>query len=245
MYQEGQTATHKDGRKIEFRNGAWRLLEGGGGAGGATTGGQAAKLTEDQGKSQTYGRLMATAERQYDAAVRDGYNYASPINALSRVIEQPAPLIGAPLAPLAPVLRGPAADRAVGAERAWQDAQLKAMTGAGQNQLEAAEAPRTYFPQFGESPDTAVNKREMRSTAYDAVKRRAGPAGDDLPAYPQELPPAVRAATRRMHAAGRIDEGAPFGSERNPYVARDQQTLDRLPPGSYVITPEGHFGVVE
>lgn len=31
MYREGQTATHKDGRKIVYQDGQWRLMQGGGG----------------------------------------------------------------------------------------------------------------------------------------------------------------------------------------------------------------------
>lgn len=245
MYQEGQTATHKDGRRIIFQGGQWRLLRGEAAAPTGAPGGYAdAKLTEDQGKAQTYGRLMATAERQYDDAVRAGYDYGSPINALADFIETPAPVVGAPLGGLAPLLRGPEADKAVGARRAWLDAQLKAMTGAGQSQSEMVENPKTYFPQFGEGEGAAANKRQMRSEAYAAARRRAGPAGADLPAYPQQLPPETRAAHERLIRAGRIDDSQPYGSQANPYVARDEATANNLPRGSYVIV-NGRLGVVD
>ncbi len=248
MYQEGQTATHKDGRKIIFQQGEWRLLQGGQPQGGSTsnalTGAMHPKLTEDQGKAQTYTRLMATAERQYDNALRQGYNYGDPVNAIARGLETPAPVIGAPLAWVSPLLRGPAADQAAGAERAWLDAQMKAMTGAGQNAQEAAEAPRTYFPQFGESPEAARNKRTMRETAFTAAKTRSGMGAQDA-TYPQQLPEAARSTFERLFNAGQIDTNKPHGSRANPFVARDEATANALPAGSYVVMPNGRLGVVE
>jgi hypothetical protein len=247
MYQEGQTATHKDGRRIIYQGGEWRLLKDQAPAGGvpnALTGAPSPKLTEDQGKSQTYTRLMATAERQYDNALRDGYDYGDPINAIARGLETPAPVVGAPLAGLAPILRGKAADQAVAAERAWLDAQMKAMTGAGQNAQEAAESPRTYFPQFGESPEVMGNKRQMRETAFEAAKTRSAAGAADV-AYPQQLPQAARATFERLHSAGQIDTNQPHGSRANPFVARDEATANALPPGSFVVMPNGRLGVVE
>lgn len=248
MYQEGQTATHKDGRRIIYQQGEWRLLQGASPTAGASAltsaPGGAPKLTEDQGKSQTYTRIMATAERQYDNALRDGYNYGDPVNALARGLETPAPVIGAPMAWASPILRGPAADQAVAAERAWLDAQMKAMTGAGQNAQEAAESPRTYFPQYGESPEVTANKRQMRETAFTAAKTRSGPGAQDV-AYPQQLPQPARSTFERMFREGGIDTNQPHGSRANPYVARDEATAERLPVGSYVVMPNGRLAVIE
>lgn len=204
----------------------------------------APKLTEDQAKSQTYARMMATAERQYDDAVRQGYDYGNPVNALARGLETPAPVVGAPLAFMSPILRGKAADQGVAAERAWLDAQMKAMTGAGQNAQEASESPRTYFPQFGESPEIVGQKRDMRETAFTAAKTRSGMGAADV-AYPQQLPAAARATFERLYSQGRIDTKQPHGSRQNPYVARDEATAENLPPGSFVVMPNGRLGVVE
>src|SRR4051812_45182101 len=89
---------------------------------------QAIKPSEDQGKSQTYAKLMATGEQQYEQAVKDGYNPSGPINSFARGIEDSKWIGG-----LAPILRDDKADRGRAAERLFQDAQLKAMTGAGQS----------------------------------------------------------------------------------------------------------------
>lgn len=63
------------------------------------------------------------------------------------------------------------------------------------------------------------------------------------------LPPSIYSTRDRLKAAGRLDPTAPMGSERNPFVARDQSVVDQLEkrfPGQkiYVITPEG-LGVLE
>lgn len=57
----------------------------------------------------------------------------------------------------------------------------------------------------------------------------------------QQLP----TGARRTSDAFERDTTKPFGSRENPFVARDQATLDALPKGSYAISPEGHFGVID
>jgi hypothetical protein len=126
--------------------------------------------TEDMGKSLTYAKLMSVAEQQYGKAVDEGYNPGGPINSFARAIED-KPLIGG----LAPLIRDDRADRGRAAERAFQDAQLKAMTGAGQNMQEGRDAPRTYFPGFGEGPNVAAQKRDVRKAAFEGAMGRAGP----------------------------------------------------------------------
>lgn len=145
-----------------------------------------AKLTEDQGKSQGWGRLMAESERQYLEARRDGYNPSSMRNATADAVEDiNIPFVGRPFKGAGAIIRDEPSDRGKAAERVWLDAQLKAMTGAGQNAQEMVESPRTYFPTPGEAGGTYRNKYDVRTQAYESVKRRAGPSGADLPkTYP-------------------------------------------------------------
>ncbi|MCA0358735.1 MAG: hypothetical protein LCH78_18125 [Proteobacteria bacterium] len=135
------------------------------------------KLTEDQGKSQDYARQMATAEQQYLEARRAGYDPTSFRNSVAAKFDDTAPGI-------ANLIRDDASDRGMAAQRAWLDARLKAMTGAGQSAQEARDNPRTYFPQFGEG-GTMEPKYNVRREAYNSTRTRAGPGGDTLPkAYP-------------------------------------------------------------
>lgn len=151
----------------------------------------AAKPTEDQGKSQAYARLMSQGEQDYDRAVSGGYNPGGPVNSLARAIED-KPVIGG----MAGLLRNDAADRGRAAERLFLDAQLKAMTGAGQSIQESRDNPRTYFPGFGEGPETAKQKREARRVAFEAALVRAGPMGTGV------ANPFAPAAPARQSAGG-------------------------------------------
>jgi hypothetical protein len=159
----------------------------------------AGKPTEDMGKSLTYAKLMSVSEQQYEKAVRDGYNPGGPINSFARAIED-TPVIGG----LAPLIRDDRANRGRAAERAFQDAQLKAMTGAGQNMQEGRDAPRTYFPGFGEGPATAAQKREVRKAAFEGAMGRAGPLAANVtnPFAPRPAPPAAQGNIIRYDAQG-------------------------------------------
>ena len=58
------------------------------------------------------------------------------------------------------------------------------------------------------------------------------------------LPSAAVEGYRKLYAAGGIDPSAKFGSPRNPFQARDMDTLNRLPKGSYAISPDGVLGII-
>jgi hypothetical protein len=213
------------------------------GGGGADPSHAAVKLTEDQGKSQTYARLLTGAERAYDRALDDGYDPGSPRNATASVFE------GLPwggLDGIGALIRDDVGDRGRQAELQWSDAQLKAVSGAAAPEAEVKRGVRTFFPRPGETmSNISPQKLKARIAAFDAAKVRAGPAGKTVPAYPQNLPKPIYETAERLRSQGRINEREPLGSQANPYVARSHDVADRLPKGSYVITPEGHLGIVE
>lgn len=188
-------------------------------------GGTGPKLTEDQGKTQDYAREMALAEKQYLEARQQGFDPRSVRNALAGAAEDiQLPFLGHPLARIAPLIRDDASDKGVAAQRAWMNSRLKSQTGAGQNALEQAETPRTYFPQFGEGDDTIGSKYELRKNAYEASRVRAGPAGAKLSAqYPN---PATMQPQQPKAAAG-------------PVRVQSPQEAERLAPGTVFITPDG------
>lgn len=192
------------------------------------------ELTEDQGKAQTYASLMTGAERAYRRAVAEGYDPGSLRNTAASVAE------GLPLGGLDGVgaaLRDDVGDRARQAELMWSDAQLKAMSGAASPEAEVKRNVRTYFPRPGETfHDIDPQKRAARAIAFGAAKTRAGPAGPSVGSYPRDDIPA---AARRASDAFKRDARAPFGSQGNPYVAKDEATLHALPPGSFAFAPNG------
>lgn len=180
------------------------------------------KLTEDQGKTQDYAREMALAEKQYLEARQAGYDPRSVRNALAGAAEDiQIPFLGHPFARLAPLVRDDQSDKGVAAQRAWMNSRLKSQTGAGQNALEQAETPRTYFPQFGEGDDTIGSKYELRKGAYEASRVRAGPAGAKLPAqYPNP------SAMTKSGNSSAVRVNSP-------------EEAARLPAGTVFITPDG------
>lgn len=204
---------------------------------------EAPKLTEDQGKAQTYANLMSQAERSYQRAVGDGYDPGSTRNTFASFLE------GLPFGGLGgagAVVRDDVSDRARQAEIMWSDAQLKAMSGAASPEPEVQRNVRAYFPRPGETFGLIEpQKRASRAIAYSAAKTRAGPAGKDVAPYPQQLPDAARNRFETLFKAGQIDTKQPHGTRANPYVARDEATANNLPPGSYVVMPDGRLGVIE
>lgn len=204
---------------------------------------EAPKLTEDQGKSVGYANLMAGAERSYRQAVQDGYDPGSPKNTFAAFLD------GLPFGGLdgaAAGVRDDVSDRARQAELMFSDAQLKAMSGAAAPEPEVKRNVRVFFPRPGETFKMIdPQKQAARAIAYGSARTRAGPASADVAPFPQNLPDAARSRFEKMFKAGQIDTKQPHGSRANPYVARDEDTANNLPPGSFVVMPDGRLGVVE
>lgn len=78
----------------------------------------------------------------------------------------------------------------------------------------------------------------------DGDKRGTQAQADIERANRTPLPKVAESAYMARVKGGRIDKSAKRGTARNPYLARDEATLNRLPVGSYVIAPDGSFGQV-
>lgn len=208
------------------------------GAGGASQ-----KLTEDQGKAQTYARLMSDAETSYQRARDQGYDPGTLRNTLASFAE------GLPFGGLdgvGAVIRDDVSDRARQAELQWSDAQLKAVSGAASPEAEVKRNVRTFFPRPGESiGNIDPQKANSRRTAFEGAKVRSGPAGEAIGSYVRgakpapaagwdALPPAQIEAARRYRGA----VGTP-GTAKNPFVPGDEREYAALPPGAYYIHPDG------
>lgn len=162
---EGRTGNHK-GRPVIRRDGRWVYTDD--------------KLTEDQGKSQGYAKMMADAEGRYYDAVNKGYNPADFRNTAASVAEG-LPFGG--LDGLGTLIRDDTGDLGRQAELQWSDAQLKAVSGAASPEEEVKRGVKTFFPRPGENPKSiGPEKRQARSVAFDSARRRAGPAAREVAA---------------------------------------------------------------
>jgi hypothetical protein len=208
------------------------------GAGGASQ-----KLTEDQGKAQTYARLMSDAETSYQRARDEGYDPSAPRNATASVLE------GLPFGGLDGVgalVRDDVGDRARQAELQWSDAQLKALSGAASPEQEVKRNVRTFFPRPGEGiQNIDSQKTGARVAAFDSAKIRSGPAGEAVGPYVKgakekpkgwtaQLPPEQVAAAQRYKGA----VGTPGGA-KNPFVPSDENEYAALPSKAYFIHRDG------
>jgi len=213
------------------------------------------KLTEDQGKAQTYARLMASSEPDYLSAVSEGYDPNHWRALIARAVEgghkrnSIQQMMGS-------FARNDLQDRAQQAEFLYQDPYLKSMTGSASTGGEDVKAETVLATQPGQSMSVmGPQTRRTREEVYQAALIRSGPAKATLPAkLPSEKTasarkPSEQSAGFAAHTAavkqGRIDKSKPFGSRANPYVARSDEIANRLPRGSYVYLPNGSLGVVE
>lgn len=147
----------------------------------AAAGGEAVgKLTEDQGKSGGYARLMADAERSYQQALDEGFNPTGLGAGIANFTDNIPGLGG-----VGNFIRNDAGDRARQAELQWTDAQLKAMSGAASPEPEVVRNQITNFARPGQNFNYIGDRlRQARTTAFQSAKVRAGPAAADI-SYPE------------------------------------------------------------
>lgn len=175
------------------------------------------ELTEDQGKSQGYARMMTNAERNYEAARRAGYNPGEFGNAFASFIE------GAPLGVfdgLASIVRNDVGDRGRQAELQFSDAQLKAVSGAAAPEDEVKRNVKILFPRPGETlSQIEPQKKGARTAAFEAVRVRSGPAGASIDVFP----------------------GAMGSSPDKPFNLAAGQSRRTIPKMAYYRDPEGNI----
>ncbi|PZQ53726.1 MAG: hypothetical protein DI570_23805 [Phenylobacterium zucineum] len=207
----------------------------------ATTGQGGEPLREFEVNAAARAALMDEGQREYERAKADGYDPTSFRNSTAYALEA-VPFAGSWMAD---VLRDNAGERARAAELQFTDGALRTTTGANAPEPEVRRASRAYFRQPGESQGVERNKQlirdRFRQTAVKAAGRAYVPAapGASRPAAPK----AAVSAYDRMRSG--FDTKQPYGTQANPFLARDMDTLNRLPKGSYVIDPSGNFGVIE
>lgn len=241
-----------DGSVIRYgpRGGSTVLKRASGDAPGATP-----ELREFEINAAGRATLMDEGLREYERAVADGYNPGSVKNVVARGAEdiwKVGPYI-------ADVIRDDAAERGRSAELQFTDGALRTTSGANAPEPEVVRANRAYFRQPGESAAVEPNKSQIRQRFRDTSVRAAGAAymprgvsGEAKAAAPKRpaVPAAARAQAARLRAQGAITQTGAFGTQQNPYVARDAKVFNQLSNdpayrGKFIIAPDGSFGVIE
>lgn len=184
---------------------------------GANAGG--GEIREFEANAAARATLMDQGLRDYDGAVRDGYNPTSWWNGAARNMEG-VPVIGTGISNF---MRSDVADRGRAAELQFTDGALRTTTGANAPEPEVVRADRSYFRAGGEGENVEVGKRQLRERFRDQSVRIAGdaylappdPAGEmqpnGLPSYPG-IRDAVAGVTGGMGTppGGYGDSGGPI-----------------------------------
>ena len=112
---------------------------------------------------------MENAVAQLEALENSGFN---PVNAYDIVISN------LPIVPdaIERYFNTPKFKQYERAKIDFSTAQLRQETGAVINESEIDWIDRTYFPQFGDDPQTLLDKRQARRDALAAMKGQAGKA---------------------------------------------------------------------
>lgn len=183
---------------------------------GSTEGAGSPKLTEDQGKSGGYARLMADAEASYRQALDEGFNPTGFTAGLANFTDNIPMMRG-----VGNFIRDDAGDRARQAELQWTDAQLKAMSGAASPEQEVARNNITFFARPGQNSDYLGDRLEQaRGVAFESARLRGGPAAAGV-SYPKS----------DAEVVGNVDPTT--GLPTYPGVTRTNATDVAMPEGGY------------
>lgn len=122
------------------------------------------KMTEAQAKATTFASQMAAASNELGSLENSGYDPSSLKTQLQTKLAGGAGNIATTQE----------AQRAKQAQNQWSEAFLRVKTGAAATQPEVELNNKTFFPQFGDSPQVIEQKRRMRLQAEQDVLNMAG-----------------------------------------------------------------------
>lgn len=178
-FQEGQTATHKDGRRIIFRDGAWRLMQG-----------QSPHAKPAAGASAETRTRIATGigpaiDAQKNLFAEERWNTqpgnrlgSNPLNsfrgAMADMLDGPDNNAGA----LAKMVGGQRYQNYNQAAKTYESAFMPILSGAAVTEQEAQRLIRSDLPQRGDSPATLARKAKNRAMRLNGA---AGQIGMDAP----------------------------------------------------------------
>ena len=124
-------------------------------------------LNESQGKAAVFHSQMVGANNELNDVYAKGFNPNKPQS------QATTSMAGGIFNFLTPA----SAQQAKQAQNQWTEAYLRFKTGAGTNAHEIEANRKTYFPDFGDSPDVVAQKARMREQAQSDIAMAAGPQG--------------------------------------------------------------------
>ena len=126
-------------------------------------------FTGEQKKQAGFAVRMENAVAQLEDLENSGFN---PVNVYDMLMSN------LPIVPdaIERLLNSPKFKQYERAKIDFSTAQLRQETGAVINESEIDWIDRTYFPQFGDDPETLLNKRQARKDALAAMRGQAGEA---------------------------------------------------------------------
>ncbi len=126
-------------------------------------------FTGEQKKQAGFAVRMENAVEQLEDLENSGFN---PVNVRDMIVSN------LPIIPdaIERVFNSPKYKQYERAKIDFSTAQLRQETGAVINESEIDWIDRTYFPQFGDDPETLANKRQARRDALAAMRGQAGEA---------------------------------------------------------------------
>jgi hypothetical protein len=127
-------------------------------------------LTETQSKASVFRSQMVGASNVLSNLEEKGFDFTKKGNQ-----------IGVGMAGGAGnILVTPQQQQAKQAQNQWTEAYLRFKTGAGTNAHEVEANRKTFFPQYGDTPDVIKQKAEMRKNAERDIAIAAGPKGTSM-----------------------------------------------------------------
>lgn len=132
------------------------------------------------------------------------------------------------------------------AENEWADALLRTTTGAAATKDEIRNARKTYFPEFGDSPEVRKQKAAMRARVEQDAKSRAGPAamGSASPQGGQaakSYSPAQRKTADRLLAQNPNMRSLRPGTQGRPYAPTSAAEFHKIKPGEWYVDDDGQI----
>lgn len=137
------------------------------------TGGKA--LTETQSKASVFRSQMVGASNALNQLESNGFDFTKKGNQMGVSMAGGA----------GNILVTSEQQQAKQAQNQWTEAYLRFKTGAGTNAHEVEANRKTFFPQYGDTPDVIKQKAQMRAQAERDIGIAAGPRGATLGEQPK------------------------------------------------------------
>jgi hypothetical protein len=246
MYKEGQTATHKDGRKIIFQNGQWRLHQGDGATPRparqlATR--EQMQLDEMRAAARTSDEAARTAEQFVGLNKEQGTGGLWSVPGIPMAVSAFDPEVAqmrALTARMAPQQRVPGSGTTSDRDLSLYLQAVPGMDRPGKANAAIAQQARADADRRGAYAQFLDEYASQHGTLVGAEKAWAqsgGPQGGKQGrqrGWTNNLPEAQRKALPQFRGSK-----APVGDKGNPFVPSNMAEFNRIPAGKWFLDDDG------